>query len=567
VNTGVFGDDQLPFVYQVGQRANLYVLSRDDLTCKHVFYLGHTAGAIETTPMVLAGHLLIPENGPDYCRIYVARPVERSAELMRVPSTIQMKGQVSNDFQRYGRWSLLLSDGGDMQMFEVNVAEELAPVVSVAQYDTASNMNWRHYMFAEDGVLWTVGAGLRRYRVQKALGKFDREVTTENLDVFLGPVIKHQNTLFHLRRRHGSTLLSASAVDPQTHQEIWRTDFGAPHAGFAVAADNRIHVVTAQGDLVALDATATDVAVADDVRVRGSTVVQSLVFDAVHSLSGGKYLVTGPADRNAVIWLDFDGQIANKLSNFTREIDQLSCPPSTADDWVLAATRRGYVFRIDPRTGAPRGTAFLPAITPGQEHNWYQPLPLESGSEVLVCDDAGKIYIVAPAADDSLAEKFSLDLQQPVAAPPVRVGHRVFIVVRTGTGDQLVPLDVSGGLAAGTPMPLDAGRISGPWGTGDLVLVVLDSGNLAAFDGAGQKVWSIPFSPERLAFTPIQKDGEIIIATESGVLTGLDARTGEVTKQIELGQPLSGAPFVRDASLWLNGADGAVHVVDWGGAG
>lgn len=211
----------LPFIYQVANDSNLYVISTESMSCREVYYLGHDPGSVAVRPFVLSGHILVPVNAANYCNLHVLKPFENGLKVNEAQVSLRFTGQVTTPILQYNRWAMVISDDGDLQMIEINKADEEQPVTAVVKQKIANKRKGAIYMKADAGQLWiSSAAGIRRFKIQKAAGQFKEEGVANNLDVFVGPLSLIGDNLFHVRRRNQSSLVSVSAVEPGSLKEI-----------------------------------------------------------------------------------------------------------------------------------------------------------------------------------------------------------------------------------------------------------------------------------------------------------------------------------------------------------
>ena len=293
-----------PYLYQAGSYQNLYVLSKQDYKCVGVHYLGHYEGSIAVPPQEWTGFILVAVNGGDHCNLHVLKPTEKGGELelVQVLSRI-VEGTVSTPLERFGRWMLLTSDTGEMKILELYPAEEQNPVRILTQDVFDAKGGQRAYLETEGSNLWVAGQGIMRYRIQRNLGEFGREVLLESTDTFISPVRKLDDYLLHVRRRNRSGMVSASLVDAMTLKPVWRTDFGGELAGPPLAMGNSVVAVSNQGDLFSIDAAALEKGFVDN-PVRGSTVIEDLKFENLTQLGDDTFACVGPVDRKDLLFVN-----------------------------------------------------------------------------------------------------------------------------------------------------------------------------------------------------------------------------------------------------------------------
>ncbi len=554
-----------PYIYQLGDHANLYVISSETMECREVYFVQHRPGSVSVPPFIISGHMVIAENGANYCKLHILKPTDRGLTLAEAQPSLRMTGQVNTPIFRYGRWGLVLSDEGDLRMLEVNQASEEEPLTVVVRTRFSTTNTGRNYLFADSGQLWTSGLGLRRYKIQKAVGEFNEQAVTNNLDVFLGPGSLIEETLFHVRRRHESSMVSISAVDAESLEEIWRNDFAAPLAGPPLGDGSRLLAVSGQGDVFEIDDAAIQAGVDNEPLIRGSTVVQSLVFDNVMRF-GETFVMTGPLDRKSVLAIDFQLDPPASLSDFQTGV-QPSCRPRRFGDYLLVPTTRGQVFRINVLTGGSVGAPFQPALEPNTETLWREPAIIADGQQFMIGDADGRLFLVSASGETLLQKDHEMQLSGGLASPLVSVGNHVFGIRRDDTsGDQLFAIPFADNMEISQEQSLPGGFVAGPVRIADdRFLVFVDTGETVCFDTQLQQLWSGQLPPDggdRLAGQPVQVNGSLMMAFESGRVLAVNPDSGEVTGSRDLGQPITHPPVEMGGQLFVAGADGTLHRLD-----
>jgi len=90
----------LPFIYQVADDSNIYVISTETMSCREVFYLGHDPGSVSVRPFVISGHFLVPVNAANYCNLHVLKPFENGLKLGDAQTSLRFFGQVNTPIIR-----------------------------------------------------------------------------------------------------------------------------------------------------------------------------------------------------------------------------------------------------------------------------------------------------------------------------------------------------------------------------------------------------------------------------------------------------------------------------------
>ncbi len=553
-----------PYIYQVGIDSNLYVISKDTMTCSEVYFLGHDSRTVSVPPFVISGHLVVPVNGSNFCNLHIIKPFENGLQLGLAQPTLRLVGQVNTDVLRLRRWGLVMSDGGDLRMMEINRTDEGAPLSFVARQKITNTDMSTSYMSAQPGYLWiSGGAGIRLFRIRKQVSEFREEVVTNNLDRFVAPSSLIGETLYHVRRRDFSSLVSVTAVNSLTLKELWRTDFAAPLAGPPITMNGQTFAVSAQGDMFTIDNDAIEKGSSNRPYGRASNVVQTLVFDNVVDFNG-KHVITGPLDRRNIVTIDPERDPVAKLVDLQPPGDKPSCRPIAFGDSLLVATTDRLVVRINPETGQSVGAPFQPPRTPNTTTLWRE--PAVNGNRFIIGDAQGFVYLVEAQGQTSLQDIDETQLAGDLTSPFINFDEVAYGVTRDDTGDRLVAINFASSLEETGDLELDGSVVQGPIRIADdRMIVVLDSGETACIGTDLELIWTstVPLNgSEQMIGSPTVVSGQLMVAFSSGKIVSVDPNTGEIQGEVDLGQPISQPPIEVRGQMFVPGADGTLHRLD-----
>ena len=546
-----------PYLYQPGYHSNLYVLSADDMTCQDVFYLGHYQGSINVPPVFWNGYILVAVNGSDTCDLHILKPTEDGLNLQPVQRMRRVTtGPVHSPMIRFGRWMLIAADNGDMKILELNTANQSNPFSTLAEDKFESRNGARAFLLADGSQLWIGGKGIMRYKIQRALGQFNRELILNHGDYFLGPMQKYGDALVHVRRRAGSELASVSAVNAIDLKPIWRTDIGGPLAGTPFRVGNELVAISSQGDLFSIDPTSNY----SDNAVKSSTLDENLLFDRIIPFSDQFASCVGPAGRADILWVDIQNKTTTKLP-LQKPADQAACHPVRLGDQLIVASRQGQVLRVNPQTGTIVGTPFLPPVTPGKETEWFEPVVVRN-DRLVIGAGRGVFFLLNFEDARSIVREAELEVDGAVKSGCVAIGNSVYAVVGNDAADELVRLDSTNGLAAAGAFPLSASIAAGPWVVGDLIMMTLENDELVCVDGELNQKWSVNVPNDRFAAAPMSYGDQVALLFRSGKVFLVDPISGAVSNQFDLGQPINHQPLVEGGTAYFGGFDGTIHVTE-----
>lgn len=548
----------IPYIYAVAEDANLYILSAEDLSCAEVFYVGHFPGSVTQAPLFWSGYLLVAVNGSDYCDLHVLKFAEKGLRAERSQVFRLADGPVTIPASRLGRWMLFLADNGEVKILELNTTEGEVPIRLVAEEKFENRGKDRFFMHAEGSNLWIASKGLIRYGIQRTLGKFEREKIANPGDYFLGPVTKIDDYLFHLRRRDGARQVSVAAVNSQTLEEIWRTDFAAPSPAAPIAVGDELAIVSAQGDAFLVDQAALE---AKEVRkpIKSSAIDQALNFVERVELSGNRHAFVAPAGNSDVLMLDLTNR-RSQVSRMQAPADSPSATPIGIGPDLLVPTSKGQVVRIDPNNGRLLGTPFQPPLSPGATMTWNRPVQL-AGGRVVIGDRRQTLYLLDTNERTALREVAKLDVEGQLVSDLAAAGESLaFIVSDAGGKHQLLKLEAAQELSLSGSTVLSGQAVAGPWVVEQTVFLLLDDGRVHAFDFQGEALWQLDVANQQVAGIAARPGGWDV-ALVTGRIHRLDS-AGTLEHTLEIGQPIRLAPTQAMGRLIVCAADGTLLLLD-----
>ena len=224
--------------------------------------------------------------------------------------------------------------------------------------------------------------------------------------------------------------------------------------------------------------------------------------------------------------------------------------PTAADGRVFVVNSESELYCLKATDGSelwtqkglPESAAVLTSASPAVAGNLvYVPYP--SGEITAIDVKSGQ-----PKWTDSLA-KGSINSSATAigeAARPVVDGTTVFAMSRGGQliatskdkGERLWTRDISGSQT--------------PWVAGDTLFVVDTAGKLIALTRKDGKVrWVTPLPGEARWSGPVLAGGKLWLASSEGLFVGVDAASGSIGMQTDLGSPVMITPVVAEGRLYV----------------
>ena len=567
-NSGGLIANRAPVLYQPGSYSNLYAISTTDFQCKEVLYLGHYRNSIPVPPVSWSGYIILVRNGGDFADLLVLKPDETGLNL-KVNQIVNRvtESQINTPIAYFGRGLILFGDDGDMRILELNPGNEISPVTVLAKerYDTQRQ---RSYIAHKGSNIWAAGKGLRRYKVQRSLGLFKNEEVVEPADIFLGQPTVIDDKIFHVRRRAGSNMASASLVDGKSLKPIWRTDFGGPLGGVA-ANGSGLTAVNNQGDV--FDVSASDISSGVAKRaIISSEVIETLKFDQLMSMGDDSFVMANSRGAKELLFYENGASKSRLFQMGIEPNDQPQQPPITVGENLIVASQQGLVSKINPQNGRIMGSPFLPPVSPGMKVPWQPLVPITANVFAAAhssVQDANvqmpsMLYFLSAQSKTSISKVAELEFDQSIVSAIVTDGSDIFGVQSDGKSDSLFQV------AAGRQPSISASQamanryVAGPWLVGDLILVQMDNDSLTCFDKTLQQKWSLPIGNVQISSFPSDTNGSLMVVFANGRILMLNAAQGTIEKQLELGQPITGEPKFFGNQVVFRGSDGTIHMLE-----
>ena len=562
LNVGPGVDDRLRRVYLAGDHSNVYVLNSRDGNCVESYYLGHEAATVSVPPIPLLGHLFVIENaGADYANMHVLRVDERGEKLVQAQAPFRLIGNVSIPPIVDGRRLIVLTDRGEVTVYDIEPTAEREQVTVAATLPAFYDEPTATQMAVSKSQMWITGTRLGRYELQINTGRVIRDWSIHELDTFIGKPYSSDDALVHARILRDTSAIRITAANPKTGEEIWRTDVGVP-VSHLQSAESGVHVITTQAALfnLSLDpATNTYLGGQSPLENPGDKAVAIRFKDPISIDAKKKVMLNEVGDPSLLVY-DPDRE-TEKLRRVTMSLSS-GLPTSggvISGGGLLLPLDNGRVVLVDWRTGAVSSSApFQPASDPVGKIKWTRPITLpDDPDQVVLADSRKKIYRLR--VGEQIRELQSKDLEFPLIGPSSRVGNVMLASTAGPAADSLVGFDLSN-LSETFRVLLNGRIIWGPMAAGDVALVKTDDGKIRGYRASGQQDFEVAIPVGEIVGSPIRDENRILLAGRSGWLLTLDASSGSVLGQADIGQPIFSAPMlVNSNQLLIPGAEGVVY--------
>ncbi|MCH8924086.1 MAG: PQQ-binding-like beta-propeller repeat protein, partial [Planctomycetes bacterium] len=295
------GGPKKGYVYQVGERLNLYVMSLGDGSCRETALLGHDPGSVTVPPLVVQRYVMVVENrGTTFSYLHVFATDVDGLSLKRLQK-LRIEGQVNVPLLNLGERGrfMLITDRGRMYVFSTPPGNG-KQLREVAIQFVAGESSLVHYPLERKGKLWLASDRLARYNIQFAKERFEPGNQLNPGDTFTQPLAAIGEVLFHARRRKGTPGVVVSAVNLETGGlsraglmvDYWQTHLAAPPAAAPHVEANRVIAATAAGDVYEIPL-AEAPAVAQPLAVASAPTARAPLVDRIDLPEGRAVFTAG----------------------------------------------------------------------------------------------------------------------------------------------------------------------------------------------------------------------------------------------------------------------------------
>jgi outer membrane protein assembly factor BamB len=554
-------------IYQIGEHSSLFVLSLQSGEVKQVIYLGHEPGSVVCQPVLIRGYLVVAENdGIESSTLNVlALAAQDDQPPVRLVQQIPIKGHISTSPSVSGPRMLVVSDPGDISVFELSGDDKERPLGLIVEGKSADddllsgNESLIRFPFLVGGQAWVADSQLTRYDVQAARGLLQDKWIRNSGGPTLQPPMAIGETIYHVRRKLGMPGVLVAALDVDEGNTVWETQLAAPLVSepWIDPESGRIMAVTTAGAIFSIDPAELD---GNSVDVQPTaalplTAVRRPLTDAVPL--GGEAVALVIANGPDEIRI-FDPESPGTRFRSLQLTGPAACRPAVFSEGLLVPLTGGQTLFLDIPGGSNRTEPFQPPLETGLRVAWKEPVPSGDG-EILLTDGVAGLYRVRiqDQPEPHLAAVASAQLAEPIISPIALLGNTIHAVDKS---QSLISFGLSD-LKPGKPRALAARIAWGPRTVGDHVLLTTDDELLYSIDTEGKvRTGNLPHGP--LAGMPISVGDHLLFASTRGVIWKINAATGEELGSVDLKLSLRTGPVLRGDRLLVGGRDGSLYQVD-----
>ncbi len=560
IGTSVSAGSTKQSIFVVGIDANIYTLSRRDGSCLSVQYDGHEPGTIVVPPLALLGRLLVFENiGPGFSQIRTMAISEDEKTLTNSQDPIRLRGHVVVAPEVEGRRCAVVTDLGEVSVFEVETISNSAELVKMASL-VASELNPKtSWPLIAGNDLLVAANELTSYQIQASRQEIVRNWVRDDGDRFVARAIRLEDYVVHCRNVRGTEGIRITAMDAKTGNQIWETNVGVPVTSI-LQNDNAFAAITSQAALYNIEKTSLGSGQLTSPVANPGRNQRQMAFDRVAIGREGSFAAVNSERADQIAYFDSKANAEKMLSIISSSAGtgQPSGDPLWIADGIVIPMNNGQLIAVDPATGRTIGTPVQPPMEPGKKTVWSTPCLLADQRTLVAANSDKKLVRV------STGKQFSrLNEVQTAYQVIGQLAALENLVIVPTLGDQSSYLEIYDGvdLSRKATVAID-GRIS--WGVQQvdaLAICYTQTEGLIAVDSKGERVWTAALKNVAPVGRLQTLQNDILLSTVSGDLFRIEKSSGKVISVLRTGESISGTPLVLGNGLLIPGDEGNVLAV------
>jgi outer membrane protein assembly factor BamB/tetratricopeptide (TPR) repeat protein len=548
---------QTNVAYVVGERSSVYTISLADYSCLGVFYSNHDRGAIVAPPAVVLDKVLVAQNeGSDTSKIRLYS-TETNGALSRVLKEERVTGRVVTQPMVEGRRVTLVTDRGEVAVYDVSVGAEGEPMTLLASRASRSSQPAVRYALVQDGNIWLAENALSKYTVAPAGNRLTVSALEDdfNRSQYVAPLQVRDGVLFHTRARRRFAGFTVAASNVGNGAPMWETDIGAPPADNPLASTDPVALLLADanGQVFRFDPNAIRTRVQNEALPQPAEETVPTIYQYGELLSGGAAVFASPGVEHVLLYSPSGAQPLAKVALPS----PLACRPTAVGEGWIAPLSVGQVFALDAKSGKPLAAPFQPPLEAGRSVEWKPAYAIDE-SQTLITDGVAKVYLLDLEPGGALTTMAEANLSvAPLASGFVAVDGAAVALAETG---QLVVYQLPS-LEPGEPVNPGASVLWGPFRAGGVVLAATAE-NLLAVDGTGKVVWQVPLNVAKLAGPPLVVGEQVFVASQDGTVLKLNLTDGSELGRMDAGEPIAAGPVLLNNRVVVAAEDSTLLVLE-----
>lgn len=544
----------------LAERATLFVLDPDSLSCRQTVFLGHRPGAVLVPPCALADLVLVGESVSDEMSLlFVVGPAAGgSLDVLGRPQ--RLKGRIVTPLAASGQRVGVATDRGQLVVYERD-ASESQPLRPVAELQTAPAAPQPVWVHLERNWVWTSADRPALFELRPAVDQLTRRWTGGQEGACVGPILVHRAIVAHVRRHRGVGGVQVEALQMADGKPRWTTTLAAPPLAVDAPAQT-CFLLSCDGRLYGVERTSL-------AGGEGASVISS----AALTPPGGPLPLQPQvaASRQGRLWVatSEDGQrVVRYTLDAPPRVSVLELPAAASapvELWgeaLAIGSRDGTLVQRSWDAAPSEQAVFLPPLTVDKVPRWSQPVVLPGQAHLAVVGDTGELFLLRQRAQPRGLELVAQrSLGGPVVRPWAAGGTVVAGVVRRPAQDVLIGLNAQG-QDAFPEVPLGGPVVWGPCAVDDAVLVASELEGLVCLETSGKVRWQQPLRHGPLVGPVLRsEDGHWIGFAATGTVMRWDPQDGRELARSDVGEPLAGPAAWWGHELVVAGSDGTLHLL------
>ena len=549
-----------------GEMAMIYSLSLRStstlpaLSVVATTFTDHAAGAVVAPPLSLGRLLLICENDrADSARLRLwdaGNPTQSLTEL----DSARTNGQVRDVPVLRGNQLVVPSTGEQFAAFAVTDDAGRAGISPIGQYRAdqarmSDQLNAPLFVaLGADGQFWSAGTAFRRFEIASDSIRMDSNSTAAG--IASQPLQMEGDYFFVGRKPRFTDAVTFSAIDREKLVSPWRCIVGDTPLELLATRDEGIFWVGESGSLYTLGKNRLmqgggDSKAGTDIDLPAN-ILKPIRATALHDQ---RMVVSAVGDTKTLILFNNSGQLTTKYPL----PDLLEADPVLLDDGLvlplpgrlkylpLSSTKKSVQDWIDP-------------VGEVQQHRWAYLVRIDD-REFIACESSGRLSRIQLRQGDAphLAEVAKLQLDHPIDVRPILRGDSLYLADSAGNCRQLNvrSFDIDGQRQFAPP-------IRRLWSVDKTTLISAGDGKLYCLaDGkALPENWTFEINQLEPIGQAIIEGDSVWIGCRDGTILVLNAKTGAVTRRINLPQSLSlGVRRIKDTMIAV-AVDGTIYRIE-----
>jgi outer membrane protein assembly factor BamB len=548
---------------QLGEHSTLFVLSGESLACTETYYLGHRAGSILVPPAVVLDHLLVPESpADDHTLVHVLAPAGEQKRLQEIGQPFRLKGRVVVPPVVVGRRTILVTDQGQVAVYEVvpsNRAQPVRPLAGIAATGGTPSFN---FYTADANRLWLAGRGCSMYEIQAAVQSLKSGWTRHQESTFIAPLVLRGDTLVHVRQSPDHPGVIVEGCQAATGDKIWTTELAVPLLGLTASVPRRtVDAITEQGRVFPISSEKLKTGIVDrpafplPAEWRGRARPELLVSPDGRRIT---WVESGPGGR-IVAYPAGDGTAPQAIVRTDSKEAAVAAPIAAWGTNLVVPLDSGTVELVGPG-GERAALPLFPATTPELLPKWTNAVVLPDDAGLVIGDGRRKVFRVElkDRPDKHLAAAAERNFELEVTGPLALAGKTLFALARREAGQVVLALDPQT-LEIRGERPLAGQALFGPVASPHGVFAATLTDGLLCLDDGNELRWQIPFAHGAPAGPPLATpQGALLLLSQNGTISLLAAADGKELAASDVGEPLGAAACFVGKEIFAATSDGAV---------